>query len=164
MNMKKIVKPSESDIEHLKVYLPPRNTDKKEFKRTLLLDLDETLIHCFTPEEFDISPHVPDLNLQILGPDDQKSTISISIRPYAYEFLSSLSKLFEIAIFTASSPLYANKVLDILDPNNQFFTFRIFRQNCYEKSGLHIKDLRIIANRELRDVLLVDNFMYSYSF
>jgi CTD small phosphatase-like protein 2 len=29
---------------------------------------------------------------------------------------------------------------------------------------LHIKDLRIIANRDLKDVILVDNFMYSYSF
>jgi CTD small phosphatase-like protein 2 len=127
MHMKKINKPPESEIEHLKVYLPPRNSDKTQFKRTLLLDLDETLIHCFTQEEFDISPHVPDLNLQITGPDDEKNTISISIRPYAYEFLQEMSKIFEIAIFTASSPLYANKVLDILDPNNQIFTFRIFR-------------------------------------
>jgi CTD small phosphatase-like protein 2 len=55
-------------------------------------------------------------------------------------------------------------VLDILDPNNLFFTARIFRQSCYEKGGLHIKDLRIIANRDLRDIILVDNFMYSYSF
>lgn len=130
MNLKKIIKPPESEIEHLKVYFPPRTSDSDKQpskKRTLILDLDETLIHCFTPEEFDISPHVPDLNLQITGPEDSSSTISISIRPYAYEFLDEMSKLFEIAIFTASSPLYANKILDILDPNNQIFVYRIFR-------------------------------------
>lgn len=85
-------------------------------------------------------------------------------RPHCREFLSELSKLYEIIIFTAASSDYANQVIDHLDPNNEFITHRLYRGNCVEKSGLHIKDLRIFLDRELKDIIFVDNFIYSYAF
>ena len=67
-------------------------------------------------------------------------------------------------IFTASSPQYANKIIDQIDKDGTIFSSRLFKQHCYPtKKGLHIKDLRILA-RDPRDVVLVDNAAYSYGF
>ena len=32
------------------------------------------------------------------------------------------------------------------------------------EEGVHIKDLRIIKNRNLKDVIIVDNAVYSFGF
>ena len=76
-----------------------------------------------------------------------------------------MSKHFELIIFTASHSCYANVVLNILDPDNQYITYRLFRDHCLQtKEGIFIKDLRIVANRKLKDVTIVDNATYSFGF
>jgi len=53
-------------------------------------------------------------------------------------------------IFTASHSCYANKVIDFLDPEGKHVHHRIFRNHCLQSSeGLSIKDLRILANRNI---------------
>lgn len=76
-----------------------------------------------------------------------------------------MSEMFEVVIFTASHSSYANVVLNILDPNNEFITYRLFRDHCLQtKEQIYIKDLRIIANRKLSDMVIVDNATYSFGF
>ena len=76
-----------------------------------------------------------------------------------------MSEEFEIIIFTASHSCYANVVLNILDPDNEFITYRLFRDHCLRtKEGIFIKDLRIIANRNLKNLVIVDNATYSFGF
>ena len=75
-----------------------------------------------------------------------------------------MSKLFEITVFTASHSIYANEVINYLDPNNEYISHRLFRESCLETDdGLFIKDLRII-NRDLSQIVIVDNAAYSFSF
>lgn len=75
-----------------------------------------------------------------------------------------MSKLFEIIIFTASHKSYANQIIDKLDPQSKWVTHRLFRDNCVStQAGMHIKDLRVL-NRNLKDLVLVDNAAYSYAF
>lgn len=39
------------------------------------------------------------------------------------------------------------------------------RWNCMEtKNGFYIKDLRIIAERNMKDIILVDNLSHSFGF
>lgn len=67
-------------------------------------------------------------------------------------------------VFTASHSCYANVVLDYLDPNNEYVDYRLFREHCYQTAeGMYVKDLRVM-NRNLKDVVLVDNAAYSYAF
>lgn len=80
-------------------------------KKTIIFDLDETLIHC---NEDDDAPC--DVKLEIIFPGGKKVPAGINVRPYAHEILKNLSKKFEIMIFTASHSSYANAVLDYLDP------------------------------------------------
>lgn len=71
---------------------------------------------------------------------------------------------FEVAIFTASHQSYADAVLDkLIDPNRKYP--RLYRQHCIRTNeGIYIKDLRVIRNRLLKDILLVDNAVYSFGF
>lgn len=73
--------------------------------------------------------------------------------------------MFEIIVFTASHNCYANKVLDYLDPKQEFFHHRLFREHCIvSEEGIHIKDLRILSNRNISDIVIVDNACYSFGY
>ena len=68
-------------------------------------------------------------------------------------------------MFTASSQDYADQVIDIIDPTGSLIQFRLYRQHCYAtEDGHFIKDLRVIRNRNLADMLLVDNSVHSFGF
>jgi len=89
----------------------------------------------------------------------------VNVRPYAVEILQDLSEEFEIIVFTASHSCYANRVLDYLDPKNEYIHHRLFRDNCVVTSdGAYVKDLRIFANRDIKDVAIVDNACYSFGY
>lgn len=141
-----------------KVFLPKRASHKD--KKTVVFDLDETLIHC------NESADVPsDIVLPIKFPHGEIIEAGINIRPYAFEILKELSQDFEIIVFTASHSCYANVVLDYLDPEQQYIHHRLFRESCVvSDEGVYIKDLRVFGNRNLQDLVLVDNAAYSYGY
>ena len=86
------------------------------------------------------------------------------LRPHLKTFLKQVNKHYEIVIFTASHSAYANEVLNLIDPSNEFITFRLFSDHCYPKSQEQIiKDLRVIRNRDLHSIVIVDNLPISYS-
>ena len=73
-----------------------------------------------------------------------------------------MAKFFEVIVFTASHSCYANPVIDRIDPN-RVISHRLFRENCSViAEGLYTKDLSIIKNRSLKDMILVDNANYSF--
>lgn len=125
-----------------------------------MFDLDETLIHC------NESTNVPsDVVLSIQFPTGDIVDAGICVRPYAIEILKELAEKFEIIVFTASHTCYASVVLDYLDPDNQIISQRLYRDNCVQtEEGLFVKDLRVLQNRDLKDMLLVDNAAYSFGF
>ena len=70
-----------------------------------------------------------------------------------------------MVVFTASHKSYADVVLDFLDPHRELIQHRLYRDSCVlTEDGVHIKDLRIVANRDLKDMVLVDNAVYSFGF
>lgn len=89
----------------------------------------------------------------------------INIRPWARECLQELSQLFEIIIFTASHSCYASVVLDYLDPKREWISHRLFRDHCVQtEEGMYVKDLRVLGQRNLQDVLIIDNAAYSFGY
>jgi len=89
----------------------------------------------------------------------------ICIRPGAIECLKELSKSFELISFTASDGEYANAILNFLDPNNEIFKCRLSREHCViTDEGFFVKDLRIFANRNIKDIVLIDNSATSFLF
>lgn len=57
---------------------------------------------------------------------------------------------------------YAEAIIEILDPEAHI-TYILDRSYCLEtKNGYAIKDLRIIKNRDLKNMVIVDNLVHSF--
>ena len=138
-----------------KFLLPPKSPQYTN-KKTLILDLDETLVHSsFTPfKENDIILEVDFEGVMY--------NIYVLVRPYAEEFLQSVSNYYEVIIFTASISKYASPLLDILDRDKNI-KYRLFREHCTYINGIFIKDLKRL-NRDLKDVIIVDNSPLAFAF
>ena len=68
-------------------------------------------------------------------------------RPHLNEFLSRVSKLGVVSVFTANKAEYANPILDKLDPQNVYFQNRFHVNSCVPASdGSVIKDMSVIQS------------------
>ena len=134
--------------------LPMRT--RKTPKLTLVLDLDETLVH----SEMILTSN-PDYTFK-LRVNQTDLTIYVSYRPGLINFLNSVCDLFEVVIFTASLKFYAEQVLKSLDLN-QKLKYKFYRDLCTEHNGYYIKDLRILG-RDLSKVIIIDNSEVAFSF
>jgi CTD small phosphatase-like protein 2 len=86
-----------------------------------------------------------------------------NIRPFTKECLEMVNQFFEVVVFTASHKWYADVILDYIDPEGKYFQHRLYREHCIKtKDNVYIKDLRVFKNRELKDMIIVDNAVYSF--
>lgn len=148
--------PHELVKEANKICLPAKAASDAGLK-TLVLDLDETLVHCTVAPIPD-----PDLIFPVLF-NGTVHQVYVRKRPYLDHFLETISKSFEVVLFTASQRVYADVLLDKLDPKRQYIKYRLFREACLVVQGNYLKDLTVL-NRDLTQTMLVDNSPYAYSY
>lgn len=71
-------------------------------------------------------------------------------------------------IYTASDQSYADSVINHIDPTKEFFKYRLYRHNCVklttEVGVTYVKDLRIIRNIPLSNIVIIDNSVLSFAF
>jgi len=142
-------------------------------KKTLILDLDETLIHADVNNYFINHDKILSFKLEnntqkkynrALSTSTIQVPIPIMLRPGVKKFLQLISEIYEIVVFTASKKDYADTVLNYLDPEGTLIKHRLYRDNCIPICGkIYVKDLRIINDRCLENIVIVDNSMYSFS-
>ena len=142
-------------FQNKKMLLPQKS---KEFinKKTLILDLDETLVH---------SSFVPFQNNDIILEVELESVIYnifVLVRPGTIEFIKKVAKLYEVVIFTASISKYALPLLNILDIEKNI-KYKLTREHCTFLNGIYIKELKKL-NRNLNDLIILDNSPLAYSF
>lgn len=140
--------------------LPPQS-ERMQGKKTLVLDLDETLVHS-TFEQTDDADIV--VRVKIEGGN---YNVYVKIRPGLSEFLEAVSESYEVVLFTASMAKYADPVLDRID-KKKCIDHRLFREHCVMHNGSYVKDLarlgRDLANIVIVDVSPIQNSPGSYLF
>lgn len=155
----KLVMPDSRELEELKVNLPEQLTKK----RLAIFDLDETLIHC---ELKNISKAEKIITIKL--PNGSKARVGLNIRPQIVPALEQIKKDYNMIIFTASDKSYADSVVNYIDPFGTYFKYRLYRSNCVkvitENGPVYIKDLRVIQNVPLANMVLIDNSVLSFAF
>lgn len=115
-----------------------------------LLCLTETLVHS-TLEPCDDADFTFSVNFNL-----KEHTVYVRCRPHLRDFLDRVSGLFEIIIFTASQSIYAEQLLNVLDPKRKIFRHRVYRDSCVFVDGNYLKDLSVLG-RDLSRVIIIDN-------
>ncbi|KAK1835998.1 NLI interacting factor-like phosphatase-domain-containing protein [Podospora conica] len=150
------------------------NTDPADLthQKTLILDLDETLIHSMSKGGRMSGGHMVEVRLNTtyvgvggqtnLGPQ-HPILYYVHKRPHCDEFLRRVSKWYNLVVFTASVQEYADPVIDWLEADRKFFSARYYRQHCTFRHGAFIKDLSSVEP-DLSKVMILDNSPLSYMF
>ncbi|XP_070662501.1 uncharacterized protein [Malus domestica] len=144
----------ESELTKERRPLPPLTSPEK---RTVFLDLDETLVHSVTgppPKKFDFVVR-PKIRGKIM-------TFYVVKRPGVDEFLEKLGNKYEVVVFTAGLREYATLVLDRLD-RKRVISHRLYRDTCTEINGRFVKDLSGLG-RDLSRLVIVDDNPNAYCF
>ena len=158
--------------------------DNNNNHKILVIDLDETLIHTsFQKIE------KPDLQILLDSSISKKNITNknnnngipipkpveayIRIRPGVDEFLSQMSKYYDIYVYSASSKNYLNTIIKNIDKNN-IIKECFCREDCimyvedceedFDKPNNkynYIKDLKKI-NKDLRNIVFIDNNAISF--
>ncbi|KAL5120086.1 Nuclear envelope morphology protein 1 [Pleosporales sp. CAS-2024a] len=139
-------------------------------QKTLIIDLDETLIHSMSKGGRFQTGRMVEVKLQasvgaggqIIGPQ-VPILYYVHKRPYCDDFLKKVSKWYNLVIFTASVQEYADPVIDWLEVERKYFVGRYYRQHCTFRNGAYIKDLAQVEP-DLSKVMILDNSPLSYIF
>jgi len=127
-------------------------------KKLVVFDLDETLVHCNTDNILN-----SDKIITVTLNNGEQVKAGVNIRPYAIECLKELAEYYELIVFTASHPCYANVVIDLLDPEQNIFSKRLFRSSCIQTDiNVFIKDLRIL-DYDPKTTVIIDNSILSFA-
>ena len=109
---------------------------------SLILDLDETLVH------FKVNPQ-----------NDSEGVLRV--RPGIVEFLDSIDQYYELIIFTAATQEYADLLIDAVEENKIYFEHRLYRQHTVIIDNDFVKDLSRVG-RPLDKIAIVDNMPQNF--
>ena len=130
------------DNQYFQTEPAPYIKTKNRKKYSLILDLDETLVH-----------------FKVSNEDDTEGVLRI--RPGAIPFLEEVGKYYELIVFTAATQDYGDLLIDSIEENNLYFEHRFYRQHTVIMGNDFIKDLNRIG-RPLDKMIIVDNMPQNF--
>jgi len=119
------------EVQDMDVPFIKKELDKKF---CLVLDIDETLSHMVK---------LPFGNYFL-------------VRPGVMDLLKELYTYYEIDIFTAALKHYADNIVNKLDKDNKYISYRLYRCHCTYEDGKSVKKLSLIG-RDLNKIVFVDD-------
>ena len=117
-----------------------RTKNNKEY--SLVLDLDETLIH-FKPQ------------------NNGEDGGILRVRPGINEFLDEVGKFYELIVFTTATQDYADVLIDAIEEDKIYFEHRFYREHSTIIDNDFVKDLSRIG-RPLDKIIIVDNMPQNF--
>lgn len=151
-------RPTADQLKELKIKLGDQDRQK-----TLILDMDETLIHA-KPKIKANEDFEPDFEITLQDEDGTELTFMVKQRPGLVECLERLATFYEIIVFTAAERTYATKIIKHFDPDGKFIRRILSREHCVHVDNYYVKDLRIISDRKMEDMVIVDNSIVAFAF
>uniref|UniRef100_A0A3B3U0H9 CTD (carboxy-terminal domain, RNA polymerase II, polypeptide A) small phosphatase like 3 n=1 Tax=Poecilia latipinna TaxID=48699 RepID=A0A3B3U0H9_9TELE len=135
--------------------IPPKTRSTPE--ATLVVDLEETLMFSSLNviEEADYTFFTTF--------QDHQYKVYMILRPHVREFLQAMAKIYELFVYTCAKKEYAEKILEILDPQKKLFRHRLYQDDCACVLGHYIKDLSILG-RDLMKTVVLDNAPHTYPY
>ena len=115
---------------------PPFLKNKNQKKFTLVLDLEETLVHI-----------------------NQKG--DCLFRHGLYKFLKELKPYYELVSFSNESKYSSDQIIDIIETTKKFFDYNLYREHLTFCGKEFIKDISKLG-RDLKKVIIVDNIANNF--
>ena len=117
-----------------------RTKNNKEY--SLVLDLDETLIH-FKPQ------------------NNGEDGGILRARPGINKFLDEVGKYYELIVFTTATQDYADELIDAIEEDKIYFEHRFYREHATIIDNDFVKDLSRIG-RPLDKIIIIDNMPQNF--
>ena len=124
-----------------KIILPPINTEKYNY--TLILDLDETLI--YLEREYYTFNNIHNIKNK-----------KLTLRPGLFNFLDRMKKIYELVLFTFSSPDYSNPIIELIEKNEKYFEHVLYIQQASYNNGEYVKNINHL-NRDLKNTIIIED-------
>ena len=112
---------------------------------TLLISLDETLIH---------------FKIDTKNKGNNNKGV-IQLRPWLTEFLSQIKPYYEIIAFSNGDKKYTDLIINSIDKNKIFFDNKLYRDHCIIMNNDFVKDINILG-KDITKVIIVDNLIQNY--
>jgi len=133
-----------SYLKQLKNFTPEkvpyiRDINKKKF--TLVLDLEETLVHFKIEENYEEG--------------------ILKLRPGVLPFLDQVSQYYELVLFSEASQEYSDLILEAFEECKKYFDYKLYRQHTVIKNQDFVKDLTRLG-RPLNTIIIVDNMPQNF--
>jgi len=134
----------------------------KQKKLSLILDLDQTIIHATidpTIGEWQNDPNNPnyealkDVHHFVLP--DSATVYYIKLRPGVREFLKEINQYYELHIYTMGTRSYANAIAKIIDPTSEYFGNRILSRD--ESGSFALKSIQRLFPCDQSMVVVIDD-------
>ena len=121
--------------------LPPINTEKYTY--SLILDLDETLIHL--EREYYTFNNMHNIKNK-----------KLTLRPGLINFLEKMKKIYEIILFTFSPDDYADAIIDVIEKDEKYFEHKLYVQHASYSNGKYVKDINDLG-RDIKNTIIIED-------
>ena len=142
-------------LEHLEKQNIPEEVNIKEKKsnKTIILDLDKTLIQVITKEEW------LECKIPILISKELK--IPYIVRRGAILFVQKLASYAELILYSAATLDYITDIINGIPAFRENIKYILSRENCGESQSCYLKSTKII-NRDLENIIIVEDSYWVY--
>lgn len=117
---------------------------QRSLRPTLVVDLDHTIV--FTSL---VDPRRASFSFT-----DDKLTYFVSLRPFLVDFLESVSRIFDLCVYTMGTRNYALEILNVIDREKKYFCDRVITRD--ENNNKLVKNLSRLGVDE-KDVVILDD-------
>jgi TFIIF-interacting CTD phosphatase-like protein len=132
------------------------NLNNNMYKINLVLDLDETLIHCVDSMYNNSLDQLINKEYFFFNIKCNEKNLSIFYRPYLFKFLDSVKDKFNLYIYTTANRIYADiiikKICQVLSTDVTIFKNII----CRNETNIKYKDLNNLGISTHNSIILDD--------